>query len=574
MACVVVSLCARMFSLSRFAMKRSLLLVGVIILVGGSGLVAPSGLCQPADDDFFAVRKNFTIFGRLYEELAAGYVDPLEAEQLMRTGIDAMLATLDPYTVFIDEADNEDIDIITRGRYGGVGLGVDERGGRLVVVVPFEGYSAYEQGVRAGDVIAKIGGLSAEEMSSLEARNLLRGAPGTTVSLEIEREGEPGLLSFVLTRSEIHLNNVTYSGWAGDQTDGIGYARLERFTQEAGNEMRQAIERLRSEQGLEGFVLELRGNPGGLLEAAVDVAGMFLSSGKVVVSTRGRAVETERTYRTRGAPVAPDVPLVVLVDGSSASASEIVAGALQDHDRAIIVGETTFGKGLVQVVRSLPYNTSLKLTTARYYTPSGRLIQAVTYGRDGRGGTAERIPDSLRHPFLTMGGRTVYDGHGIEPDVTVSLGEISDLEEALRGIAAFFFFANHYAAEHSTLPTLFTVDDDLMDEFRNYLGAEDFTYLTRAERMLDELVADLDDAGYHDALDEVADLREEIADEKEDDFDRHAPRLRERLRREILARYVGQSDQIRLSLDIDPQLARALDLLGDHEAYLAVLDPR
>ena len=555
-------------------MKRSLLLVGVMILVGGSGFVAPAVLCQPADDDFFAVRKNFTIFGRLYEELAAGYVDPLEAEQLMRTGIDAMLATLDPYTVFIDEADNEDIDIITRGRYGGVGLGVDERGGRLVVVVPFEGYSGYEQGVRAGDVIAMIGGQSTEEMSSMEARNLLRGAPGTTVSLEIEREGEPGLLSFVLTRSDIHLNNVTYSGWAGDRRDGIGYVRLERFTQEAGDEVREAIERLRSEQRLDGFILDLRGNPGGLLQAAVDVTGMFLPSGKVVVSTRGRAAETERTITTRGVPVAPEVPLVVLVDGSSASASEIVAGALQDHDRAIIVGETTFGKGLVQVVRALPYNTSLKLTTARYYTPSGRLIQAVNYGRDARGATAERVPDSLRHPFQTMGGRTVYDGHGIEPDVTVSLGEISDLEEALIRTAGFFFFANHYAAEHSTLPGAFAVDDDLLDKFRDYLEVEDFTYSTRAEGMLDELVEDLNDAGYYDALDEVADLRQEIADEKEDDFDRHAPRLRERLRREILARYVGQSDQIRLSLDTDPQLAKALDLLRDNEAYLAVLEPR
>jgi len=555
-------------------MKRSLLLVGVMILVGGSGFVAPAVLCQPADDDFFAVRKNFTIFGRLYEELAAGYVDPLEAEQLMRTGIDAMLATLDPYTVFIDEADNEDIDIITRGRYGGVGLGVDERGGRLVVVVPFEGYSGYEQGVRAGDVIAKIGGQSTEEMSSLEARNLLRGAHGTTVSMEIEREGESGRISFVLTRSEIHLNNVTYSGWVGGQGDGIGYARLERFTQEAGNEMRQVIERLRSEQGLEGFVLDLRGNPGGLLEAAVDVAGMFLPSGRVVVSTRGRAAETERTFTTRGTPVAPEVPLVVLVDGSSASASEIVAGALQDNDRAIIVGETTFGKGLVQVVRALPFNTSLKLTTAKYYTPSGRLIQAVNYGRDTHGGTAERIPDSLRHPFQTMGGRTVYDGHGIEPDVTVSLGEISDLEEALIRTAAFFFFANHYASEHSTLPASYAEDDDLLNEFRDYLEAEDFTYSTRAERMLDELAADLRDAGYETALSDLEDLREEIADEKEDDFDRHGPRLRERLRREILARYVGQSDQIRLLLDTDLQLEKALDFLDDNEAYLAVLEPR
>ncbi len=556
-------------------MNRARRHIGLLsLLVGGVALLAPSGFCQPADDDYFAIRKNFTIFGRLYEELAAAYVDPLEAEQLMRTGIDAMLATLDPHTVFIDEADNEDIDIITRGRYGGVGLGVDERGGRLVVVVPFEGYSGYEQGVRPGDIIATIGGQSMEGVSSLEARNLLRGAPGTTVSIEIEREGEPGLISFVLTRSEIHLNNVTYSGWAGDKHDGIGYARLERFTQEAGNEVREAIDRLNNEQQLKGFVLDLRGNPGGLLEAAVDVTSLFLPSGRVVVSTRGRTAETERTFTTRGAPSALDIPLIVLVDGSSASASEIVAGALQDHDRAVIVGETTFGKGLVQVVRPLPFNTSIKLTTAKYYTPSGRLIQSINYGRDARGGTADRVPDSLRHPFQTLGGRTVYDGHGIEPDVRVSLGEVGELEEALSRTAAFFLFANHYAAEHTRLPTSFAVDDDLLDEFRIYLEEEDFSYLTRAERVVEELATDLHNAGYATALDELDGLRREIKDEKEEDFERHAPRLRERLRREILTRYVGESDQIRASLDTDPQLAKALDILGDNDAYLAVLDPR
>lgn len=555
-------------------MKRFLFLASLIITVAASGVVAPVGYGQSPEDEFFAVRKNFTIFGRLYEELAAGYVDPLEAEQLMRTGIDAMLATLDPYTVFIDEADNEDIDIITRGRYGGVGLGVDERGGKLVVVTPFEGYSGYEQGIRAGDVIAMIEGQNTEGMSSLEARNLLRGAPGTTVSLEIEREGEPGLLGFVLTRAEIQLDNVTFSGWVGDASDGFGYARLERFTQEAGNEVRQAIERMRGERGLEGFVLDLRGNPGGLLEAAVDVTSLFLPGGTAVVSTRGRAAESERTFSTRGGAVALDVPLVVLVDGSSASASEIVAGALQDHDRAVIVGETTFGKGLVQVVRSLPYNTSIKLTTAKYYTPSGRLIQAVNYGRDGEGGTAERVPDSLRHPFTTMGGRTVFDGHGIEPDVTVSLGEVSTLEEALVRNAAFFLFANHYAAEHRTLPEAFTVDDDLLEEFKDYLDTEDFEYSTRSERMLDELETDLEEAGYESALIDLEDLRDEIADAKEEDFERHAPRLRERLRREILSRFVGQSEQIRQWLDTDPQLKKALDILTDNEAYLAVLEPR
>lgn len=546
-------------------------LVGLILFglsVGG----ARSAIAQ--EDDYFAIRKNFTIFGRLYEELAGSYVDPIEAEQLMRTGIDAMLSTLDPYTVFIDEADNEDIDIITRGRYGGVGLGVDNRGDRLMIAVVFEGYSGEAQGVRAGDIIVSIDGQSAEELTALDARNLMRGAPGTTVSLEIEREGEPGLLSFVLTRSQIELNNVTYKGWVGDPGDGIGYVRLERFTQQAGREVLEAIETMKDEQALKGFVLDLRGNPGGLLEAAVDVSSMFLPSNIDVVSMRGRAASTERSYQTRGNPIASDVPLVVIVDGVSASASEIVAGAIQDHDRGVILGETTFGKGLVQVVRGLPYNTSIKITTAKYYTPGGRLIQAITYGRDGAERTAERIPDSLRNAYQTANGRTVYDGHGIEPDVIVSLGEQGELEEALTRNAAFFLFANHYAAEHDDLPDGFEVDDALLSEFQAYLEEEDFSYQTRAERMLNELESDLAEAGYAESTDEVEALRAEIMEEKERDFERHAPRLREKLRQEIISRYVGQSDQIRASLDTDPQLARAQEILKDLSEYQTILSPQ
>ncbi|MDX1439169.1 MAG: S41 family peptidase, partial [Rubricoccaceae bacterium] len=444
---------------------------------------------------------------------------------------------------------------------------------RLMVAVVFEGYSGEEQGVRTGDIIVSIEGQSTEEMTSEDARNLLRGAPGTTVALEIEREGEPGLLSFVLTRAQIHLNNVTYKGWAGEESDGIGYLRLERFTEEAGDEVRDAVRELSEEQELKGFVLDLRGNPGGLLEAAVRVSSTFLPPNVAVVSMRGRSAGSERNFSTQGEPLAARVQLVVLVDGSSASASEIVAGAIQDHDRGVILGETTFGKGLVQVVRGLPYNTSVKITTAKYYTPSGRLIQAITYGRNGFGGTAERIPDSLRNAYQTANGRIVYDGHGIEPDVVVSLGEYSELEDALTRTAAFFLYANRFAALHEELPAGFAVDDAVLADFRDFLEEEDFTYQTRAERMLDELETDLQEADYESALIDLEDLREEIREEKDLDFERHAPRLRERLRQEILARYVGQSDQIRASLDTDPQLARALEILKNPREYREILSP-
>jgi carboxyl-terminal processing protease len=549
-------------------MKRTLrTTLPVFVLALALGLSA--GFFMPRDDDFFVLKKNFTIFGELYEELATGYVDDLDAEQLMRTGIDAMLQTLDPYTVFIDEADNEDIDIITRGRYGGVGLTVGQRGGKTVVLQPVEGASAFEQGVRTGDIITHIADTPTEGLSSDEIRDLLRGDPGTTVELTIEREGEREPLDFRLTRSEVQLKNVTYSGYL--ENEGIGYVKLERFARDAASEVEQAVTELQEAGDLRGLVLDLRGNPGGLLEAAVDISGLFLPENSVIVSTRGRLAESERVYRSHSAPIAPEVPLIVLVDGGSASASEIVAGAIQDHDRGVIVGERTFGKGLVQIIRGLPYHTSLKMTTAKYYTPSGRCIQAVEYSRDTAGGHAVEVADSLRRMYTTVGGRPVYDGKGIEPDVEAGFGAVSELEEALIRQAAFFLYANQYAATHAAEDDRFAVSDADLLAFHDWVDAQDITYRTRAEQALDALADDLDGAGYDETADEIDELRQEVAAEKEEDFERHAPRLKERLRREILARYLGESAQIEASFRDDFQLGRATELLTDGAAYRDVL---
>ncbi len=528
------------------------------------------GTFAPPNDDFFALRKNFAIFGKLYEELSLGYVDRVDPEHLMRTGIDAMLETLDPYTVFIDQADNEDIGIITRGRYGGVGLSVGQRAGQMVVLEPIEGYSAFEQGVRTGDVILRIDGVDASGLAPEDLSQLLRGEPGTTVRLDIRREGHPATLEFVLTRARVQLQNVGYRGFVDD---GIGLVRLDRFTREAAREVAMAIEGLQSEQELRGLVLDLRGNPGGLLEEAVALSGLFLPSNSIVVSTRGRAPETERVYSSQGTPAHPELPLVVLVDGSSASAAEIVAGALQDHDRAVVIGERTFGKGLVQVIRPLPYHTSLKLTVSKYYIPSGRSIQSIAYSRDAGGGRAEAVPDSLRRPFRTTAGRTVYDGLGIEPDELVSFGEVSELEEALVRRAAFFLYANHFVAQRPTVDPDFVVTPELMQDFRRWLEQEDFSFTTRAEHTVDELAADLSASDYGSAEEVVTALRREIAAEKEADFERHAPRLRERLRREILSRALTQTAQFEASFRDDPQMLRAVEVLGDAGTYRGILRP-
>ncbi len=547
---------------------KGTLLVTLLTVLLGSGVFV--GFFMPPDDDFFALRKNFQVFSAIYEELVTGYVDDLDAEALLRSGIDAMLADLDPYTAFIDEADNADIEIITRGRYGGVGLNLGMRGGKITVISPVEGASGYKQGIRAGDILTHIAGKSTEGLSLSDIRNLMRGEPGTAVEITIVREGLDEPLNFLLTREEVRLKNVTYSGFIEDDTLlGIGYIRLDRFARDADSEVQRAIKALDETGRLQSLILDLRDNPGGLLDAAVRITQLFVPQGSTIVSTRGRSPETERTYRSQTAPLLPDLPLVVLVNEYSASASEIVAGAIQDLDRGVIVGTTSYGKGLVQVIKPLPYNTSLKMTTSRYYTPSGRSIQAIDYGRHD--GTSSEIPDSLRRVFRTAHGRAVLDGNGIEPDIEVSPGEVSELEQALDRRAAIFFFANHYAATHPTIPPSFTVTDEVMEEFKTWLEDQGFTYRTDAERSIDDIARALEELGYESATDEVKALRAAVAKEKAEDFDRHDERIRERLRAEILARYSGEEAQIKAALARDAQVKAAVSLLQDNTAYAAVL---
>lgn len=539
------------------------------IILAASFAATSAGFFAP-DDEFFALRKNFQIFSAIYEELVGGYVDPIDPEQLLRSGIDAMLEDLDPYTSFIDESDNADIDIITRGRYGGVGLNIGFRGGKVTVISPIEGASGYKQGVRAGDVIVEIAGQSTENMSVLDVRSLLRGDPGTAVEIKVSREGLPEPLDFILTREEVKLKNVTYSGFVNDDTaSGLAYIKLERFSRDADSEVRVALQEMKAAAPIRGVVLDLRDNPGGLLESAVRVVELFVQPNSVIVSTRARDAKSERMYRSQSPPMLPDAPLVVLANDFSASASEIVAGAVQDLDRGVIVGQTTFGKGLVQIIKPLPYRTSLKITTARYYTPSGRSIQAIDYG--SHNGSFSEIPDSLRHAFETKTGRQVLDGRGIEPDVFVSPGDSSELEASLERRAAFFFFANHYASRHADVRADFEVREDVIDEFQAWLDEQSFEYRTDADRRLDELASRLAETEYRNVANELEALRTAIAREKHADFDRYRERIAERLRSEILARFAGESAQIRASLAHDPQFNVAVELLRDADAYQQVL---
>ncbi|NNE46452.1 MAG: S41 family peptidase [Rhodothermales bacterium] len=528
-----------------------------------------AGAFWPRDDDFFAIRKSFEIFGGVYEELVANYVDRVDPERLMRTGIGAMLEELDPYTVFFDEADNADMDIITRGSYGGVGLNVGLRNGRITVIAPVEGASGYKQGVRAGDVISTVGGRSTRDLSLSDVQTLMRGEPGTTVDVSVEREGVPGGLDFVLTREQVKLHNVTYSGLIPGSR--VGYVKLERFAQGAGREVRDAINGLRESGELDGVVLDLRDNPGGLLDEAVEITELFAPRGATIVSTSGRQPETKRVYAGRKAPLVQDTRLAIVTNGVSASASEIVAGAMQDLDRGVVVGTTTFGKGLVQIVRGLPYNTSLKLTTSRYYTPSGRSIQSIAYrfGHDPH----ELRRDSTEARYKTSGGRPVRAGYGVEPDVSVN-DEPSALEQALRRRAAFFFFANHYAAAEPTVPEDFQPDDRLIRDFRDWLARQDFTYELPIEQKIAAIESTLTDEGLQEVRDELDQVRSAVGSIKEQEFDRNRDRIGELLRSEIVSRYHGERAQIRSSIATDAFIQEAVRVLTDPDRYNAILSPR
>ncbi|MCS4147033.1 S41 family peptidase [Salinibacter ruber] len=543
--------------------RANVSLLGMALAVSmGMGVLV--GFWAP-DDDLFELRKGLRIFGAVYEEVVTGYVEPVDPGHLVRVGVDAMLEELDPYTTYVDESENARIDIITEGQYGGVGLNIGRRNGALTVVAPVAGGDAYQQGVRTGDVITEVAGQPAASLSVEDVEALLRGQPGTTVPVTVERAGRPSPLTLTLTRERVELPDVTYQGRVGTERE-LGYVKLERFTRDAPGAVEAALDDLRDTGPLQGVVLDLRDNPGGLLRAAVRITALFVPQGTEVVSTRGRDDDETESYTTDRVPLLPETPVVVLVNGQSASASEIVAGALQDHDRGVVMGTTTYGKGLVQNVRSLPHNTALKLTTAQYYTPSGRTIQRLDANP-----TDTTAPPSRVHE--TTGGRTVRDGHGIRPDVRVASPSPSPLEQALTRRGAFFRYANHYAATHDTLAADFSVDESDLGAFRTWLDREDVAYSLRAERTLDSLRAQAEAHNYEGLRDETAALDAALDEAKAAAFDRHAPALMRHLRREILARYVSASRRIEALLPADEQVTAATDLLQTPDRYERLLTP-
>ena len=520
-----------------------------------------------SSDVFFQIKKNFTIFSEVYQEVSTRYVDDVDPEKLMRRGISSMLELLDPYTVLIDEADQQNFEILTTGRYAGVGIEVGARNGRLVIIAPIEGYSAHKRGVRAGDIILEVNGFSVESMSVDDLQSLVAGEPGTLLILTVERYGFDQPIEFELIRENVEIRNITFSGYVNAER-GVGYVSLARFGQQAALELRQAIATMKEEGELRSLILDLRNNPGGLLDEAVKIVDLFVGPGIEVVRTQGRSFESTFTSRTE-LPAFFTGELIVLQNNGSASASEIVSGALQDLDRAVIVGERSFGKGLVQVVRPLSYNVALKITTSRYYIPSGRSIQSVVYPHDD-GQISYQVPDSLRNAFRTRAGRTVYDGVGIDPDVVLDRQAQSLVEIALLQNSAYFFFANEYRAQYPTFNSD-GLPSQAYDAFMQYLSRTSFDYTTRSQRFLMQLEEQLSGDEASVAQAPLQELKLVIDQQKAQELENSRERVSRELFLELISRYEGPTGRIQASLQSDPGIQRSMNLLSTNGEIRAIL---
>ncbi len=525
---------------------------------------------QDRNNDFEII-KHLDIFTETYKQLDIHYVDPVSPGQLMKTGIDAMLESLDPFTNFIPESDIEDFNLMTTGQYGGIGALIHKQGDYVVISEPYEGFPAQKSGLIPGDKIIEVDGQSAKAKNTDEVSKILKGEPGSTINLLIAREGtsEPFLVE--VRRENVKIDNIPYSGMLNDQ---VGYVKLSGFTLNAAKEVKKAFEQLKAENDMKGFVLDLRGNGGGLLNEAVDIVNLFVDKGELVVSTKGKETSRNKSYETTAKPLDMEIPLIVLVDFSSASASEIVSGAIQDLDRGVVIGQRTYGKGLVQNVLPLSYNSKLKVTVAKYYIPSGRCIQAIDYSHRDEDGSAYKVPDSLISEFTTKGGRKVYDGGGIEPDIVIEPLKFNPITQALFGEFVIFDYANKFARENKEIPAPdeFQITDKIYDDFMNYVNSLDFDYTTKSEKTLKSLRAAAEAEEYLDKIAaEIAELEKKLMHNKDEDLITHKDEISEILRIEIATRFYYQKGKVKASLKNDPEIEKAIQILSDQKEYSTLL---
>lgn len=525
-----------------------------------------------AQNNSFEISKNLDIYATLLKELDKNYTDEINPADLTETAINAMLNTLDPYTVFIPESRTEDYKMLTTGQYGGIGALIHKKGEFVYISEPYKDFPADKAGLKAGDRIIEINGQSTEGKSSSEVSEILKGQPGVEMELMIERYGEAKPLKIDIVRENIRIPNVPYFGMVDDH---LAYIKLANFTPKAGNEVKKAFLKLKEENEVKGVVIDLRGNGGGLLNEAVSLVNIFVEKGTLVVSTKGKMVSRNTDHYTRFSPADTEIPVVVLVDGGSASASEIVAGSMQDLDRGVVIGEQTFGKGLVQNVIPLTYNTQMKVTVAKYYIPSGRCIQAIDYFHKDENGDSHKVPDSLIREFKTKNGRIVLDGKGIEPDINVEPAGFSNIAEALITKFLIFDYATKYAHDNETIqdPHDFFVDDATFNDFMNFIEDKDYTYKTRSEEALEKLKKIAERENYFDAIEEEYDhLLERMINDKKQDLITYKEEIKQLLSEEIASRYYYQEGRVIVSLEQDPELEKAKEVLRGMDTYFAILD--
>ncbi len=518
-------------------------------------------------DSYFEISKNLEIFTTTYKEINSNYVDDVDAAKLMRTGIEAMVESLDPYTNFISESEVEDYRFMTTGQYGGVGATIFQRDKYIVVRETYEGYPAQKAGLLPGDVLLEIDGKSMFGKSNNEVSKFLKGSAGTELSMLVKRDGQEKPFKVVLKREEIQIENVPYYGMIDEHT---GIIQLKGFTQNAGKEVKKALSELKKNPNLTSVILDLRGNPGGLLHEAVDIANIFVNKGELAVDTRGKNKDSNKKYLTINDPIDASIPLAILTSSSSASASEIVSGVVQDLDRGIIVGQRTFGKGLVQTTRPLTYNAQLKITTAKYYIPSGRCIQALDYSNRNEDGSVGKVPDSLIKEFKTKAGRKVYDGGGVAPDFKTDLPSYSVITQSLLTKNIIFDFVNQYVGKQKNKPTLasFSLSDADYNDFVSYVKSRDFDYQTKSEKLLDDYKEAAVREKYYDAIKADLDLlKTKLLHDKNADLIKFKPEIKEILEEEIAARFYFQKGRIQQSLKNDIEVKKAIEVLNNKELY-------
>jgi carboxyl-terminal processing protease len=521
-------------------------------------------------DRYFEIAKNLDIFASMFKEVNTYYVDEISPNVFMKRGIDGMLESLDPYTNYIPEDEIEDFRTMTTGQYGGIGAVIGKRNEKSIILMPYEGFPAHKGGLMVGDEITAIDGIVVDKKNTGDISKLLKGQSNTSVTVTIKRYGVEKPFDVKLIREKIKIDNVPYSGMV---TNDVGYMKLTDFTSNASKEVKKALKDLK-EKGAKHIIFDLRDNPGGLLSEAINISNIFIPKDKEIVSTKGKISEWNKIYNALDAATDTEISLVVLANNRSASASEIVSGVMQDYDRGVLIGQRTYGKGLVQATRPLSYNSQLKITTAKYYTPSGRCIQAIDYSHRNDDGSVGTIPDSLRKPFKTKNGRTVYDGAGITPDIEVEKKVQAPITSSLVNKGLLFDYATLYASQHSKIkpPKEFKISEEEYAGFLKWLVGKEYDYTTKVETTLEDLVTSSKKEKYYDAIKaQIENMKVQVSHNKEKDLITFSPEIKELLEEEIVSRYYLQKGIVEAGFDNDSEVQAALKIFKDQAGFNKIL---